>query len=172
VGSAVEKSWPAWKDQVVLLHLLGGKTQKEIAEALTESGRKITRQAVSAILRDPRAEELMRSTRARFQDAMIESIHDELDVASKLALKVVKRTLKANISPTHKAKANQDRVALKVLSGRGFLREETKGESAGLQVPADQWDKISKALEQSDRAKEIEVVTIQDAEIIEETKDE
>jgi hypothetical protein len=152
-SKAVEKPWPLWKDQVVLFYM-SGMTQEEVATHMSGIGHKMTRQSVSNILKDPRAGEIIAAARSKFKEVLIEGIGDELDVASKLALKAIKKTLEAEIHPIHQAKANQDRVALKVLSGRGFLREDSRNEDAGLQVPPDQFERLVKAMERSNRARE------------------
>jgi len=148
--------WPAWKDQVVLWSL-GGRTQAEIVEILAAGGRKITRQGISKIINDPRAEEVIKIYRAKLREGLMETIHDELDVASQLALKAIKRTLEADIAPIHKAKPNQDKVALKVLAGRGFLREESRTSEQGLHVPPDAFSRLVDAMDRADAAKEIVV---------------
>jgi hypothetical protein len=161
--------WPPRNDQIVLLALTGVPT--------TEIGAQfgMSQRNVQLIFNDPRANEIKKIAKARFQEKLIETIEEELDVASKLALKVIKRTLAADISPFHKAKSNQDRVAIKTLEGRGFLRSEDRGSGIGYQVTPDQFNKLMTALGKADEAKDIdpfEVPQLMPAEIVESDEDE
>ena len=163
MANEVAERWPLRNDQIVLM-ILAGSPAREVAAAYGLSERQ-----VSSIFTDPRAADIKRLARERLQEKILETIEDELDVTSKLAVQVIKRTLEADIAPVHKAKANQDRVAIKVLQGRGFLRSEDRGAGAGFQVTNDQFDKLLTALGKADEAKNIDPFarpTIIEAELI------
>ena len=143
------QDWPLRNDQIVLL-VLGGMKQKEVAKEYN-----LTPQAVSKIIRDPRAEEVLTHARDAVLEKMLSGMDDQMTHAARLAIKCVRRTLEADITPTHKAKGNQDRVAVAVLRGRGFLSQETnEGERSFLISPA-QFERLVGAMEKSDEAKKI-----------------
>ena len=143
------QNWPVRNDQIVLL-LLGGMTQQEVADQY-----KLTRQAVSKIARDPRAAEIITHAREAITEKLLADMDDQMTHAARLAIKCIRRTLEADITPTHKAKGNQDRVAVAMLRGRGFLSQETnEGERSFLISPA-QFDRLVGAMEKSDEAKKI-----------------
>jgi len=122
---------------------------------------------VNMIFTDPRAGEIKKVAKARFQERVIETIEEELDVAAKLAVKVIKRTLNADISPMHKAKANQDRVAVKTLQGRGFFQAGDRSNGTGYQVTPEQFDKLMSALGKADEAQGIDpFASIPEAEVL------
>jgi len=168
-GKKEDEVWPLWKERVVILYM-SGMTQQQVADHMESLGHKLTRQAVSAIVRDPRAEELVEAAKAKFRETLITTIGEELDTASQLAVRAIKRTLEAEIHPIHQAKANQDRVAMKLLTGRGFLREDGHGEEAGYRIPPEQFGKLVKALEKSNRAKETQ--ELMPAEVVDEQSDQ
>ena len=143
------QDWPLRNDQIVLL-VLGGMKQKEVAKEYN-----LTPQAVSKIIRDPRAEEVLTHARDAILEKMLSGMDDQMTHSARLAIKCVRRTLEADIGPTHKAKGNQDRVAIAMLRGRGFLSQETnEGERNFLISPA-QFERLVGAMEKSDEAKKI-----------------
>ena len=151
MGRNLAQEWPLRNDQIVLLALSGTMTQEEIGEIFG-----MTRQNVALILKHDRAKEIIQIARARLRENLVDTIEGELDLASRAAVEVIKRTLNADISPVHKAKPNQDRVAVALLRGRGFMREEGKGAEGGLQVPADQFANFVESLRKADAAREID----------------
>lgn len=159
-----ELAWPLRNDQIVLM-ALGGTSHKDIAAA-----HNITPQMVSKIVNDPRADEIVRIAKQKLRERIFTGMEENLDLAAKAALKVIQKTLDAEISPTHKAKANQDRVAIKMLQGRGFLGVE-RGEDSGFKMSPEQFGRLEKALQKADAASEIE---IRDAEytIVDDEEDE
>ena len=148
--SNLAQVWPVRNDQIVLL-LLAGMPQKEVAAQF-----EMTRQMISRIANDPRAEEIIRSAREAISEKLLDGIEDELDAATRLSMKVIRRTLDADISPVHKAKANQDRVAVSVLRGRGYLSQEGRSEEGGFKVSPAQFDRLVGALAKADAAKKID----------------
>lgn len=137
-------------DQIVLRVLATGSL-KDVAKEF-----ELTAQQISVICNDPRGEEILRAARERVREKLLEGIEDQLDVAAKASLAVIKKTLDADIHPFHKAKPNQDRVALKVLGGRGFLRGDPQGDGAGYQISEDQFSRLVKAMQASDKVREID----------------
>ena len=157
--------WPLRNDQIVL-SVLGGRDREEVAE---EHG--LTHQQISNIVNDPRAQEIISAARARIKEVLLEDIEDQLDLSAQLSLKVIRRTLEADISPVHKAKSNQDRVALKLLAGRGFLRTESRDGEQGLQMSADQHKRLLEGMEKAMRVRAIDPfedkeIVVEDAEIV------
>lgn len=144
------QSWSLRNDQIVLLALSGTMNQRELGEAFG-----ISHQQISNILSDPRAEEIITVARTKLQEHLVKDIEDQLDLASQAAVRVIKRTLDADIAPKHRAKSNQDRVAIATLRGRGYLKEEGKGGDSGFQVPAEQFNAFMEAMKKADKAQEI-----------------
>ncbi len=142
--------WPLRNDQIVL-SVLGGRKQREVAE---EHG--LTHQQISNIIRHPKAEEIIAIARNKLRDKLLGEMEDKMDLAAQASLKVLQKTLNADISPVHKAKSNQDRVALKILSGRGFLRAEERGEDGGLQMTGDQHKRLMEGLAKASRVRQID----------------
>ncbi len=153
---------------MIVLMLLGGAKQADVAK---EFG--LTRQAVSKIAKDPRAEEVIRQARETITDKLLGDIDDQLDLASRLSMKVIRRTLAADISPTHKAKGNQDRVAVSILRGRGFLSKDGESGEQGFHITPAQFDRLTEALAKADAAKKIDPFEgIPEVKAIEEDSDE
>ena len=153
---------------MIVLMLLGGAKQKEVAK---EFG--LSRQRISKIAEDPRAEAVIQKARESITDKLLGDIDDQLDLASRLSMKVIRRTLAADISPTHKAKGNQDRVAVSILRGRGFLSKDGESGEKGFQITPAQFDRLTEALAKADEAKKIDPFEgIQEAVVVEEDSDE
>lgn len=158
-------TWPLRNDQIVLRVLATGSL-KDVAKEFS-----LTAQQISVICNDPRGEEIIRAARERLREKLLEGIEDQLDVAAQASLKVLQRTLKADISPMHKAKPNQDRVALKILGGRGFLHGDPQGDGGGTQLSEEQFSRLVSAMKASDAVRGIdpfEKVEVQEAEIVSE----
>ncbi len=143
-------SWPLRNDQIVLRVLAVGRI-KTVAEEFGLSVQQITN-----ICKDPRGEEIIRAARERLREKLLENIEDQLDVAAKASLEVIKKTLDADIGVFHKAKANQDRVALKILGGRGFLRGDDRVDGGGTQLSEEQFGRLVKAMKASDEVRAID----------------
>ena len=161
------QNWPIRNDQIVLL-LLGGMTQKEVAGQF-----KLTRQAISKIANDPRATEVITAARESITEKLLSDMDDQMTHAARLAIKSIRRTLEADINPVHKAKGNQDRVAVAVLRGRGFLTQETAEGERSLQMTPVQYDRLLGAMKKSDEVKGIDpFADIPEAEAVEVGVDE
>ncbi len=157
------QSWPVRNDMIVLM-LLGGATQKDVAEQF-----KLTKQHISKIANDPRAEAVIQQAREKITENLLGDMEEQLDLSSRLSAKVLNRTLNADISPVHKAKGNQDRVAVAILRGRGFLSQEDRADQ-GLKISPVQFDRIAKALAKADEAQKIDPFAgIPEAEVVEVT---
>lgn len=148
-SSSALENWPLRNDQIVLA-MLGGRKTKEVAE---EFG--LSLGTISNIMAHPKAKEIIALARNKLREKLMEDMEDQLDLASKLSLKVIKRTLEADIAPVHKAKSNQDRVALKVLTGRGFLRAEDRSGDGGLQMTGEQHGRLMEGIEKAARVSNI-----------------
>lgn len=160
-------TWSARNDMIVMMAFSGHYTNGQIGEKFG-----ITAAQVGNIVNDPRAKEVLDIARHRLREKLMEDIEDQLDLTAKASLKVLKRTIKANISPMHKAKINQDRVALKLLQGRGFLSTEARREEEGTKMSDDQFNALVAAIEKSDRAKQIPVLEDLEAEVVEDAAED
>ena len=143
--------WGIKNDQIVLMSLMPGMNHAEVARQFG-----CTRQHVSQLVKDPRAGEIIEIAKRKLREHLIEGIEGELDVMARLAVKVIRKTLEADIDPLHGAKANQDRQASKLLEGRGFLREEGKGAEGGMQMSQDQFERLMKGMEKADEVRGID----------------
>lgn len=108
---------------------------------------------VSVIMKSPEAKEIITEARKRLREKLLESAEEQLDLQAKLAVKALQKTLEADLPATHKMKSNQDRVAVKVLQGRGLLRagpDAAKG--GGYQLSPEMYDRLERALNKADEA--------------------
>jgi len=151
MGKRVNKvqKWPTRNDQIVLA-VLAGATPADVARAFG-----MTRQNVAKILKSPMAQDVILAAKGKLREKLLEDIEDELDVMSKLALRKLRVTLDADITAVHKAKPNQDRVAMKLLEGRGFLRKE-RDDGGGFHMSEEQFGKLIQAMEKADAVQEID----------------
>ena len=158
--------WPVRNDQIVLM-LLGGMTQAAVGREYN-----LSRQAIAKIAKDPRAEEIIQRARETITEKLLGDMDEQLDLASRLSMKVIRRTLNADISPTHKAKGNQDRVAVSILRGRGFLSRESETGEKGFMITPAQFDRLTEALSKADAAKKIDpFAEIPEVQVVEEDSD-
>ena len=155
------QEWPIRNDDIVL-KVLAGVPVKIVADAY-----KMTPQNVSKICNNPKAAEIVKLARAKFQEKLVQSNEEKLGLLSNMAVDRLKTTLETDLPATAKAKPNQDRVALKILEGRGFLKVDKSG-SAGLQVPMEVWDKLMDGLKKSDEAMQIDPFEEAEFEVVEE----
>ena len=159
--------WPIRNDQIVMMRI-SGATQDEVAAAFG-----ISKRQVRNIEQDPRAQEIVAQAKAKVQEKLIETMDEDLDLTAKLSLRVLRRTLEADINPIHQAKANQDRTAIALLRGRGFLSKDGESNQQGFQMSTEQSDKLLAAIAKSDRAAKVnpfEPPTIEvPCEVVEET---
>lgn len=163
-GKAIKK-WTTRNEHIALLWLTG-KTQAEIAKMFG-----IHQSTVARIVGDPRVEELKARIREELRERVIDSVAAELDDAAQLAVRAIRRTLEADISPVHKAKPNQDRVALKVLQGRGHLAVVHEGETGSFQMSDDQFGRLMAAMSKADAAAKIDPIPEAEYEVIEDGGD-
>lgn len=160
-GKAIKK-WSPRNEHIALLWLTG-KSQAEIAKMFN-----ISQSTVSRVLKDPQTEELRVRIREELRSRVIDTVAAELDDAAQLAVRAIRRTLEAEISPVHRAKPNQDRVALKVLQGRGHLSILPEGDAGGMQMSDEQFGRLLSAMSKADKASKIDPIPDADYEIVEE----
>lgn len=151
MGKDLSKSWTLRDDQIVLMSLMPNTTHQQIADMFG-----ITRQAVSQKIADPRGQEIVEMARRRLRENLVEGIDGELDNLTRLAVRKLKVTLEADIAAVHGAKPNQDKVALSLLKGRGFLREEGKGAEGGIQMSPEQFGRLVEGMAKADEAQRID----------------
>ena len=137
------QSWPLRNDEIVL------KVMADIPVVDVAKAYNMTPQNVTKIIRDPRAQEIIKLARSKFQEKLVQETEEKLGLLSKLSVDALKVTLEEEMEATAKAKPNQDRVAMKILEGRGFLKVDKSG-STGLQVPVEIWDKLVDGLRKAD----------------------
>lgn len=143
-------AWTVRHDQICLLRATG-TSERELAKTFN-----LARSTISNIVNDPRGQKIIELTRQKLRERIVEDVESQLDLATKASIKVLRRTLEADISPIHQAKANQDRVALKMLQGRGFLRTEQPGQGGGFQMAPEQFDRLVSAMAKADAAQGID----------------
>ena len=105
------------------------------------------------ILGTDHAKQIVQAIRIRLRERLLEDVEAQLDVSTKLSIQVIRKTLEADIPATHKAKPNQDRVAIKLLQGRGILKNDIgAGGNGGFSMSPEQFDRMMGAIERSDKA--------------------
>lgn len=158
-GLAPIKNWKSRHTTVIALSVLG-----ESNEAIAEKTG-YTPQRVSQILNDPKGLELREEMEQRFRENLTEDVASRLERLAVKAVDALEETLSANISAIHKAKPNQDRVALKILEGQGHLRSEGTPGSGGIQLPPEMAGAFLKAIERANRVQEINALPQLEAEV-------
>lgn len=153
------EGWSARNDHIVLLYELAGLTQKEIGDRFG-----LSPQTISGIINDPRAAEIKETARKELRQRILNTVEDELTAMQKLSVKVLKKTLEADISPIHGAKPNQDRVALDLLKGMGFLSKEQERDGGGLTMTNEQFERFMEGIQKSDEAAQVDPFSVREAE--------
>lgn len=172
-GSTLAVPWGDTQKRIVELHFLLGMPLGEIAGML-----KVSKRTVKDVIEDPRTEELVAKVRDRMTDMQAENLAEQvkgrIDSLRVSAAGALQKTLTHDIHPLHKAKPNQDRVALKLLQGTGDLRDRSEEQKGGITLTETQFDRLLEGLTKADRVREIQVATgpVVDAEIEEEDVDD
>lgn len=118
---------------------------------------------VEAVLSHPQADKIRKDAVARVREELLFQQDDLMVVMENLAFASLKRTLAANISPTHKSKPNQDRVALEFLKGRRVLSPQEEAAVPKVQLTAEQYDGLVGGMEKSDRIRDLTVSPVTEA---------
>lgn len=148
---ALETSAPAhWSirhDRVAMLYAAGVPIV-EISKAVG-----FVVKTCQRIVDSEHGQKIVQTIRARLRERLLEDVEAQLDVTTKLSIQVIRRTLEADIPATHKAKPNQDRVAIKLLQGRGILKNDIGGSgTGGFSMSPEQFDRMMGAIGRSDQA--------------------
>lgn len=158
MGQALARAWSETDQKIVEMHFILGISIPEIADSL-----KVPRRLVKRTVEDPRTKELVKSARQKILERtsrdMTERVGHMVDGLRADAAKALAKTLEAEISPLHKAKPNQDRVALKVLQGTGDLVDKSETERGGITLSDDQFDRLLEGLSKADRVQAQKVDT-------------
>lgn len=158
MSNALAKPWSDTDQKIVEMHFILGIPKNEIAQSLS-----VPRRLVQRTINDPRTKELVKAARQKILERtsrdMDERVGHMVRGLRTDAAKALGRTLEADISPLHKAKPNQDRVALKVLQGTGDLVDKSEAEPGGITLTDDQFDRLLEGLQKADRvqAQSVEV---------------
>jgi hypothetical protein len=166
--TSLTKGWTAIEDQIVILWSTGHFSETALAEKFN-----LPAPYVKQVLKDPRAETTRMLVRDRIRENLVQSVEGELTYLASKAVQVIKQTLEAEISPLHQAKGNQDKVALAVLKGMGYLGDGENRGAGGLQLSPEQHSALLKAIEKSDRVAQTtpffpESGPVKDAELVKE----
>lgn len=144
--NAVVKSWTTLEDQIVILSSTGHFSELTLAQNFN-----VSVPYVKKVLSDPRAQVVLATVRDKIRENLVHSVEGELTYLASKAVQVLKVTLEAELPATHDAKPNQDKVALAVLKGMGYLGEEANKGGGGLQLSPEQHSSLLAAIEKSDR---------------------
>lgn len=161
----VQKFTPR-RDQVVLLHL-SGMSHGDIAK-LT----RYTPQRVYELLTDPIAVKLIEEGRAKIISGMLQNIDGRLVQLANRSLDNIQKTVDAKISALHPAKRHQDKLGIDLLRMIGYGESRANTDQGG-SLTNEMADRLSRALERSDRVQGIDVtkeVPMLEAEIVAERK--
>jgi len=142
------KNWKPKHENVVILHL-NGWDNKAIAQYM-----KCSEVRVSQILNDPQAQAIIRSTMERVKENLGDDISDRLLKLTEKSVERIEETMQAKFVPGTDPKKHQDNVALKLLSGKGFLSGESEeAEKKDREIPISLLERFTDALEKSNEAK-------------------
>ena len=169
-GQGLVKSWGDVETRIVELFFLIGVPKREVAESVG-----VPVKVVEKTIKDPRARELVESARQKILEETSQDIKERVGhkvnrLRSKAA-EALDRTLSADINPLHKAKPNQDRVALKVLQGTGDLDDKSERETGGITLTEEQFDRLLDGLTKADRVAAMDAPVL-DAQVEEEPDDD
>ena len=121
------KNWKPWHEEVVGLHIMRWSNEA-IAEKIGK-----TKQHVSNVLTDPKAQAVIRATAARFRVQLADDIDEKLLDLSVHAVERIKETIEfPDFPPGTDAKKHQDSISMSLLKGTGFLGTQVT-ESAPIQ---------------------------------------
>lgn len=141
------QNWKVRHDKIVLLHL-AGLSNKEIAAALD-----LTEQRVSQVLQDPLAKQIIAAGRDAIRKKLLSDVEDRIVHLAHRSLENIEETVNAEISPLHPMKRHQDKLGLELLSMIGYHRAPAPT-PAGPSVPAEVFERLTRALERSERVRE------------------
>lgn len=143
------KKWTLRNEQIIIMRMAGA-TQEEIGKAFG-----ISRKAVERIEKHPQAAIVEEEMRAALRERLLDDIESQLDQATRDSMKAIMVTVGAEMSAFHPAKSNQDRVALKVLEGRGYLGKE-KNDEGSVTLSSEQFSVLIEQMKKSDAAQQID----------------
>lgn len=145
------QQWNVRYDQVLALRLAGHDIET-IAQLTSYSPGHVRR-----ILDDPRARQAFKLMRQRMMGTVLKEISEQLVSLAPQAVENLRKTIEADIPALAKGKKHQDDVSFELLSRVGFGKKDSNGdEDKANKIPKELADKLVRAIEQSDKAREIE----------------
>lgn len=137
---------------IVSLHI-AGNPNKKIAAAVG-----ITPERVSQVLSDPQAIAVIQRVKNSMRLKMEEDIEDKLVVLASESVDRIAETITHEFLPGSDEHEHQDRVAIKVLQGTGFLKKESpEGGGKTREVPSTRLlERLASALEKANTAVELQ----------------
>ena len=157
-------TWKPIHDQVVMLYL-AGYGNIEIGTALG-----LTPEHVGQLILDPRARALIQKGRNSIVNGVMQEIDTKLVGLARKSLDNLERTVNAVIPVRHPAKRHQDKVGVDLLKMIGYGSESgsARGQDSGSQMSPEAIDRLSRALERSEKVRQIIVQQPEDGKEIEE----
>lgn len=150
-GYAPTQKWGPKHDQVVFLHCLGYDNILIAAEL------GIGKMYVSKLLRDPIAQRKILEFRRKTQQKLIDGVEGRLLRLADESVKRLEETMEEAFEPGTRAKEHQDKTALALLRGTGFLKSEVVKEKEVNTLTKDQAELLHSAISKSMSFREVEV---------------
>lgn len=166
-GYAPTQKWGPKHDQVVFLHCLGYDNILIAAEL------GIGKMYVSKLLRDPQAQRKILEFRKKTQKNLIEGVEGRLLRLADESVKRLEETMGEQFELGTRAKEHQDKTALSLLRGTGFLKSEVVKEKQVDSLTTEQANLLQSAINKSMQFREAEVVdAVFSVEAVEKQKEE
>jgi len=144
------KNWKPRHENVVMLHL-GGWNNIAIANYT-----RMTPERIYQILQTPQAQALIASQMDRIRERFGSDVSDKLLKLTEISVNRVSETLEQDFIPGTDAKKHQDKVALEIMKGKGFLNgADPSAVNHEQKVSVSLLEKFTNALERANEAKSL-----------------
>ena len=146
------EEWETWaeKHDAIVYEHLRGLGDSDIAKRFG-----LSMKQVRAVLARPEALAIESAFRQQIAEKISDSVGERLIHATTRAVEVIEQTLEEDLTPGTAAKAHQDRVAIKVLEGQGFLTKDGEASRAGESLTPHDVNRLVEALTKADESKRL-----------------
>lgn len=153
-------------ERMVLLRFMG-KGNDEIQKILAQSGIEYTTQQICNVLNDPQSAEILAELKLRLRNNLLGEVESDLIEAARLGAKRIRETMEIEVPNRTNSVAfvrHQDNLGAKLLERLGYFgdEEEAEGKSRGVAVPVETSERLTRALELSDRVAREDYVIVSD----------
>lgn len=152
------ENWKPKHDRVLQLHLAG----YQITTIADITG--YSREWVSDLINDPRAQQRIEKMRERLYDQLEEDLAIKMKFLGPKAVENIRETLEGDHDPGSKAKKHQDKMSFELLDrighGKSSSDDERKG-GGGVVLSGEDSERLVEAIEKSNKAREEHEVTME-----------